>query len=308
MENDNEVRILRRDLDQHLKKCPNRQHQCPHCKDTGRYCDITTTHLHTYPKLEVSCPNSRCKVSVFRCNLSSHRSKCQYETVPCKYAGIGCDKKLPHKDIKQHENDDAFHLHLAIETVTEQQRAITAVKDELDGIRNALALREQKDNIMASPCVFKMPGFSRLKYSKQTWYSPPFHTYPGGYKMCIRVDANGFGPATDTRVSVYAYLMQGRNDDNLPWPFTGEVTITLLNQLEDENHHTDTVTFPQDPEDNWKVVDSERAPTGYGWHKFISHNQLEVVENSQYLKDDCLYFQIEVEAKEPEKPWLTCTA
>ena len=27
----------------------------------------------------------------------------------------------------------------------------------------------------------------------------------------------------------------------------------------------------------------------------------------RYLKDDCLYFQIEVEADEPEKPWLTCT-
>ena len=104
--------------------------------------------------------------------------------------------------------------------------------------------------------------------------------------------------------------MKGKNDDNLSWPFTGEVTVTLLNQLEDENHHTDTVSFPQDTEDSdvsGRVVDSERAPIGYGWHKFISHNQLEVVENSQYLKDDCLYFQIEVEANEPEKPWLTCT-
>ena len=130
--------------------------------------------------------------------------------------------------------------------------------------------------------------------------------------MCVRVDANGSvrSDAADTHVSVYVYLMKGRNDDNLPWPFTGEVTITLLNQLEDENHHTDAVTFPQDTEDSdvsGRVVDSERAPTGYGWHKFISHNQLEVVENSQYLKDDCLYFQIQVEAEEPEKPWLTCT-
>ena len=307
MENDNEVRILCRDLDQHLKnKCPNRQHQCPHCKDTGRYCDITTTHLDTCPKLEVSCPNSGCKVSVFRCNLSSHRSKCQYETVPCKYAGIGCDKKLPQKDIKQHEIDDAFHLHLAIETVTEQQRVIKAVKDELDGIRNALALKEQKDNIMAGPCVFKMPGFSRLKYSKQTWYSPPFYTHPGGYKMCIRVDANGFGPVTGTRVSVYAYLMQGKNDDNLPWPFTGEVTITLLNQLEDENHYKRTTIFQPFGNASRRVVDGERAPNGYGFPKFFLHDHLHynAEMSSQYLKGDCLYFQVK---SEPKKPWLMCT-
>jgi len=38
--------MVLRDMDNHLKhKCPNRQYQCPHCKDTGRYCEITTTHL-----------------------------------------------------------------------------------------------------------------------------------------------------------------------------------------------------------------------------------------------------------------------
>ena len=64
LENKKEVGILRRDLDQHLKdKCPNRKYQCPHCKDTGRYCYITTTHLKTCPKLEVPCPNSECTLS-----------------------------------------------------------------------------------------------------------------------------------------------------------------------------------------------------------------------------------------------------
>ena len=89
-----------------------------------------------------------------------------------------------------------------------------------------------------------MPEFSQYRSSDQDWYSPPFYTRPGGYKMRITVDANGDGDGADTHVSVYAYLMRGRNDDNLPWPFTGEVTITLLNQLEDINHYTETVTFP----------------------------------------------------------------
>ena len=66
--------------------------------------------------------------------------------------------------------------------------------------------------------------------------------------MCIKVDTNGGGDAADTYVSVYAYLMKGSNDDTLPWPFTGEVTITLLNQLADENHHTRSFLFPEDQE------------------------------------------------------------
>ena len=335
MENKKEVHVLRRDLDNHLKnKCPYRQYQCPHCKATGRYCDMTTAHLDTCPKVKVPCPNTDCKILVPRCKLVDHQSKCQYEAVSCKYAELGCQKRPPYRSLQRHENDDMSHLHLVIETVHEQQQKIKTMKAEalikhnttqqkMKALKEEQQLLEEKQCMFAEeqkamvegiihhgPCTFKMPEFSRHKSSKQEWYSPPFYSHPRGYKMCIRVDADGVGDGAGTHVSIYAYVMKGRNDDNLPWPFTGEVTVTLLNQLADENHHTDSVTFPQDTEDSdvsGRVVDSERAPTGYGWHKFISHNQLEVVENSQYLKDDCLYFQIQVEAKEPEKPWLTCT-
>ena len=305
MNNKEMVQLLRRDLDHHLKnKCPNRQHQCPHCKDTGRYCNITTTHLDTCPKLVVPCTNIGCNVTLSRCDLSDHWSKCQFEKVLCKYAEIGCKEKPLRKDSQQHENDDTFHLHLAIETVNKQQKELKAFKAQQERMNDMAG--------QAGRCVLKMPEFNQHKSSKDVWYSPPFYIYPGSYKMCIRVNANGNDEGAGTHVSVYAYLMKGRNNDNLPWPFTGEVTITLLNQLEDENHHTDTVSFPPDTEDSdisGRVVDSERASTGYGWHKFISHDQLgyDAMEDCQYLKDDCLYFQIEVEADEPEKPWLTCT-
>ena len=285
IENDEEVRILRRDLHHHLKnECPNRQYQCRHCKATGRYCNITTTHLDTCPQVRLSCPNTKCQALVLRCNLSKHRSKCPFEEVPCKYAGIGCEEELPRKDLKEHENNDAFHLHLAIETINEQQ-------------------------VKKRSCTFKTPEFRQLKSYKSAWYSPPFYTHSGGYKMCIRVDANGYDDAPDTHVSVYVYLTKGMNDDNLSWPFTGEVTITLLNQLADENHHTRSVSFPQDHQASRRVVRSERSSKGYGWSKFISHDKLDfdATLNCQYLKDDCLYFRIEVQAAKTTKPWLTCT-
>ena len=94
MEDTEEVWILRHDLDHHLKgRCPNRLYQCPHCKTTGRYCDVTTTHLDTCPKLEVPCPNDGCMASVPRCDVADHRSKCQFEKVPCKYATLGCEEE-----------------------------------------------------------------------------------------------------------------------------------------------------------------------------------------------------------------------
>ena len=121
--------------------------------------------------------------------------------------------------------------------------------------------------------------------------------------MCVSVNANGDGDAADTHVSVFAYLMKGRNDDTLPWPFPEKVTFTLLNQLGDNNHHTRTVSFPPDDETSRRVVYGERACAGYGFSTFITHSRLD----AQYLKDDCLYFRIEVTPPKPPKPWLTCT-
>ena len=122
--------------------------------------------------------------------------------------------------------------------------------------------------------------------------------------MCVRVDANGYGEGAGTHVSVFAFLIKGRNDDNLPWPFTGKVTFMLLNQLTDENHHRRSVSFPQDDR---RVVGGGRAYTGHGQYKFISQYQLahDADQNHQYLKNDCLYFKIKVHVTKAMK--LTCT-
>ena len=339
MENKKEVRMLRRDLDHHLKsKCPNRMYQCPHCKVTGRYCDITTTHLDTCPKVNVLCPNTDCKASVPRCKLADHQSKCQYEAVSCKYAEIGCQKRPSYRSLQRHENDDMAHLHLVIETVHEQQQKMKTMKTEallkhnttqkqLKALKAEQNLLKEKQQVLAEeqktmadsvtvpqtgPCVFKMPEYHRHKSSKQGWYSPPFYTSPGGYKMCVRVDANGNAAGgLNSHVSVFSYFMRGKNDDNLPWPFIGEVKFTLLNQLADKNHHTNTLTYCQDmnSDSNKRVEGESDIGTGYGLYRFIPHDQLnhDAEQNRQYLLDDALFFRIELRAAKPAKPWLTCT-
>ncbi len=101
--------------------------------------------------------------------------------------------------------------------------------------------------------------------------------------------------------------MKGDNDDSLSWPFTGTVTVELLNQLEDKNHHKKTTHIPSRRCASQRVVDGERGE-GYGWPKFISHADLahKPLTNSQYLKDDTLIFRVSAEAPD-YKPWLECT-
>ncbi len=98
--------------------------------------------------------------------------------------------------------------------------------------------------------------------------------------------------------------MKGDNDDSLSWPFTGTVTVELLNQLEDKNHYKETTTFRADKVESQRVVGSERGG-GYGRPHFISHSDLDynASKNTQYLKDDTLVFRVSVQVPD-YKPWL----
>ena len=158
--------------------------------------------------------------------------------------------------------------------------------------------------------VVRMPHFNRLKVNNKTWYSSGFYTHNGGYKMCLNVDANGDSNGEGTHVSVYLYLMKGENDDTLTWPIRFKCTIILLNQLKDEGHYCRTINCITDEADeyNSRVLRGERGGE-WGYPRFIPHDQLGLEEDDecQYLKDDSLYFRVQVEVLPACKPWLMVT-
>jgi hypothetical protein len=153
-----------------------------------------------------------------------------------------------------------------------------------------------------------LTNYDQHKTANDEIYTPAFYTSPKGYKMCICVEANGEGDGKGTHISVYAFLMKGENDDYLPWPFTGTVTIKLLNQLEDKNHYSRSTIFPSDTtyKASQRVVDRERSSQGWGRAKYISHSDLghNTAKNHQYLKDNRLYFKISVNRESSSTPWL----
>ena len=70
----------------------------------------------------------------------------------------------------------------------------------------------------------------------------------------------------------------------------------MLNQLEDNNHTTETIRFNKttNKEVIGRVTGRERAPSGWGHPTFIVHTDLSYnpAKNRQYLKYDCLRFRI----------------
>ena len=147
------------------------------------------------------------------------------------------------------------------------------------------------------PTERTMTRFEQHKIDHDFWYSPPFYTHPQGYKMGLKVVANGVGDSEGTHVSVFAYLMRGESDDHLKWPFQGHVTVAMLNQLEDNNHTTRTIPYTDTTNNEvvGRVTEGERAPIGFGYRSFIPHTELNYnpTKNCQYLKYDCLRFRID---------------
>ncbi len=210
---------------------------------------------------------------------------CEYEPVSCKYAKVGCETTPLRINLSKHEKNDKLHLRVTAEKVLELTTKST--------IRSSIV-----------PHTIRLTNYLKHKSVKNVFYSPPFYTSCTGYKMCLRVYANGCGAGEGTHVSVFSCLMKGDNDDSLSWPFTGTVTFELLNQLEDRNHHKVTITFPADNVVSQRVVDGERR-TGWGQPQFISHTDLDynASKNTQYLKDDILVFRVSVQVPD-YKPWL----
>ena len=295
-----EVKVLHKDLQSHLKEeCSRRLFECPYCRDKDEHKVIMGPHMQVCPHLKVNCPNESCPDKVKRMDLPKHKLACIWEKVPCKFECVGCKVHMTRRDLEKHEKEEDHAL------LTKD--AVLKLHERLKSIDAQLVRSTSKNH---GNFTFKLSSLSGLKNSGTLFFSPAFYTSEGGYKMCIRVVPNGDGQGKDSHISVYAVVMKGEYDDNLQWPIQGIVTVELLNQLSDRLHHTIRFTYPEGKSDvsTQRVLMGERAKRGYGKTRFIPYSDLALNRDKtcQHLKDDCLYFRVNVETPCP-KPWLSCS-
>ena len=156
-----------------------------------------------------------------------------------------------------------------------------------------------KKPIFNPPPDIIMNEFERRKEESKCWFSPAFYTHVGGYKMCLGIDANGWGTGKGTDVSAGVWMMKGEFDSHLKWPFKGEITVELVNQKEEEENyemkpveHTDSDGCDEVFQ---RVTEGERAGNSKGWGfaEFISHTDLyKPEEGKEYLLNDTLIFRV----------------
>lgn len=298
-----EYMCMRKDLEKHLKECQKRRYKCCHCEEEGAFDERTTTHLQNCPEVPTTCPNEGCNEEIPAKRIKLHLSEdCPFTVKTCKYESIGCTAKVPRKDLDTHQNDDKLHMLITMKTVAKQREEqrkqeenLAAARTEIQSLR--MQMRTQHDSCRK---LYKLTEYQKRKAANEEVDFPPFYTSSNGYHMFFRVYPNGIGPGKGTHISVNVRIIRGDCDSELKWPFTGTITIELLNQIEDRDHFIEQMIL--DANGNAHVGDD------WGLLTYVLQSELSYDSSieTQYLKDDSMYFRVSV--GEPEdiykRPWL----
>ena len=294
--------IARKDLEDHKQRlCCLRPAVCKFCAWLGTSKTLTC-HYPTCKKYPLSCPNNCGKSNIHPQNVEEHLQECPEQKVACPYSDLGCHILSKRRLLDSHvEESKDQHLQFTMGMVCQLKRIIMEMSDSLD-TSHKLCLTthpwlSNTKSFPSMPWIIRLDDFTKKKVAGVKWTSDPFFTTTTGYKFCLLVYPGGCGEKGENHISVYTALQCGPNDSILSWPFSKTVEVTLLNQLEDRFHHVNTTDFAHAGEGHTQIKPGARSSTGWGKRHFMPHTGLSKSQsqNCQYLKDDCLFFKIELQ-------------
>ena len=122
------------------------------------------------------------------------------------------------------------------------------------------------------------------KNHRRCWHGERVYSHPGGYCLQLNVDIDGDG---DTHS--YLYLQEGDYDGHLCWPAEVEVCLKVLNQRGSHAHHiaNTKLSFVKSYDSYLRIS-----------NPFLSFSELQydAAKDCEYLKDDCLKFELYIKA------------
>ena len=275
-------KLPRREMGTHeANDCPKRTFSCPHCGFTSTYETVTREHWPTCQMLPLPCPNECRDGSIERRSLKRHLSQdCPEQEIDCEFSYTGCTFRVKRSRLTEHME----------ENIQKHLRSLA---------KYTMQLHTHATSTLSRSREITFRNFRWHKRSNREWYSPPFYTGVGGYKMCLGIDANGFKPNSSAHLGVALYMMRGEFDDSLQWPFIGTIKLELVDQSPAEKHYSFTIVdesshMDEDYEDIFsRVTEGERSEEGWGFTELISHKHLlKSRRGRQYLSNDSLTFRV----------------
>lgn len=319
--------VLRRNLQSHIdNECRLRTSFCKFCHQEGTHEFITTDHCRECDEYPIECPN-QCGETVAQKNIETHLGKCPMQDIECRYSVFGCTTVTKRRETDQHEAQHKdYHLQLSLEKMSLLLQTVADIYSAVQSLSQAFSAVQHKprgfyshsvtpvpvslspnplasftrrpwlDNkrlFPSSPWIFKLNNFERQRSERKVFYWKLF-SHPAGYKFVIRAEVKCVCDKDDDYISAYCYTEDGPNDSTLEWPFSGSVSVTLLNQVEDKHHLTRTIPLRKETEDVPKDQGTCARKAGIVESEDEEEEIVEGGKESQYLKDDCLFFRIEI--------------
>lgn len=158
---------------------------------------------------------------------------------------------------------------------------------------------ELEGRVSAGTFIWKIDNFNyrrgqAMDNTVPAIHSPPFYTSLYGYKMCLRMNLNGVDSGFGHHLSLFVHMMRGDWDDILEWPFTGRITLAILDQSENvEFRRPISETLVAKPNLlAFQKPTTGRNHKGYGYVEFCQIEQL--LRDGQFVKNDVMLVRIQV--------------
>ncbi|KAL3313459.1 TNF receptor-associated factor 4 [Cichlidogyrus casuarinus] len=298
----------RRYLGRHVERdCVKRKIQCEFC---GRelLAEAQPGHIEVCPKFPVPCPNKCKKKEIPRDMFEEHiQNKCSKQANTCPFGHHGCEFVGKKKVIQEHL-DDTIEPHLGMlnssalelfDVVEVHSKTLMECHSKILELQHKV---EDLHKLLGPSFVWRIDGWTeRVNLAKSgkkgTLFSAPFYTHRYGYRLALSICPNGDGKAQRKYLSVFVCICKGDHDNLLSWPFSSEVTLSILDQNLDPSlrEHINFVIKPNPSVENKIFLGrpkSERNPC-FGASKFCELSAL--TEN--YTSEDTLFIKASLEKK-----------
>ena len=147
-------------------------------------------------------------------------------------------------------------------------------KEELDTLRQKCASLESVSAPLP-PFYFAFHNFRQWKSVHHIWSSNPFYSHPGGYKMVVSVYPNGRSEGKGSHMSVRVRLQRGEFDDQLQWPFNGQITVEMYNCTTNTWTASTVIDLTKDLGDEYVSRPKMFWNRSIGHDKYISQSELQ---------------------------------
>ena len=306
-------------LQQHMNGCDYVEVDCAHeCSERFQRREVRQHELETYPDEEVEEISTSSIVRDLEATLTENKLlREEIELIKKELDAVKMDQQHDAARLNQDQEFQSLKEEVAQLKIAQEQRDAasqavkfeeenqelkqkmdsflaenSSVKAEMDSLSQRLFHLEQDVNgisksrlIPVPPFYFTLFNFEHHRKESLLWYSEPFYSHIGGYKMRAEVHAGGVHAGEGSHISLYIALMRGENDDNLQWPFRGKITVQVFCYNAWSSGSTIVIDHTADDACASKpLVDSIGNPS-WGVYKFVPHASLD-------HGSDCIRFRV----------------